>query len=184
MSNGEEAFRALLDTRGILKRGALAPPTRSAAFTVFAQRGDAALDVRALKIQATRFFAAKLGLTVDKTYALENPETDAARIVIATDDGAVAGTRLCFGRPADIVDYDAAEAAERAQDTSGMALLARRCPTVWLVACESNEDRVALSIAAILASSMLGPILPPEGNELYGVRTARLKLEGRAKPYR
>jgi hypothetical protein len=55
---------------------------------------------------------------------------------------------------------------------------------VWLVARESEDDRVALTIAAILASSLLGPILTPAGDELIGVRSARMKLEGRARPYR
>jgi hypothetical protein len=55
---------------------------------------------------------------------------------------------------------------------------------VWLVVRESPDDRVALTLAAILASALLGPVLAPEGDELFGVRTARLKLEGRARPYR
>jgi hypothetical protein len=180
----EEAFRELLDDRGVLRPGALAPPDRSTAFTVFAQRSNAGLDAGALKAQAQRFFATRLGLTVDKSYGMEPPETDAARIVIASDDGQASGTRLCFGRPADADDHAAAEAAERAQNTSGMSLLAQRCRTVWLIARESDDDRVALTIAAILASSLLGPILTPAGDELIGVRSARMKLEGRARPYR
>lgn len=181
---GEERFRELLDARGILRPGALASPDRSTAYTVFVQRTGAALDVAGLKSHAARFFGAKLGLTVEKKYWDEQPATDAARIVLSSDDGTAAGTRLCFGRPASEADLGAAESAERAQATHGMALLARRCPTVWLVVREAEDDRVALTIAAVLASSMLGPILSPEGSELFGVRTARMKLEGRASPYR
>ena len=181
---GEERFRDLLDERGVLRSGALAPPDPRAAYTVFVQRSGAALDVAALKNHAARFFAAKLGLTVEKKYWDEPPVVDVARIVLASEDGTASGTRLCFGRAATSADHDAAEEAERAQQTHGMALLARRCPTVWLVVRETEDDRVALTLAAILASSMLGPILSPEGDELFGVRTARLKLEGRASPYR
>lgn len=74
-----------------------------------------------------------------------------------------------------------------------MSLLAERCKMLWLVMIEGDAgasapdpdaDRVALTIAAILASSLLGPILSPNGDELFGVRTARLKLERRAQPYR
>lgn len=183
MTVSEERFRELIDTRGVLRPGALAPPDRSVAYTVFAQRADAALDIAWIKSQAARF-SAKVGLTAEKHYRADPPEIDAARVVLATDDGTANGTRLCFGRPTDVSDYAAAEAAERIQETSGMSLLAQRCRTVWLVACETDDDRVALTIAAILASSLLGPILPPEGNELFGVRTARMKLEGRARPYR
>jgi hypothetical protein len=65
-----------------------------------------------------------------------------------------------------------------------MSLLAQRCEVVWLVTFESDDDRVALTIAAILASTLLGPILSPAGDEVFGVRTARMKLEGRPRPYR
>jgi hypothetical protein len=173
----ERTFRALLDKRGLLRPGALASPARSGAFTVFAQKTSARLDLAAIRVQAERFFDARIGLTVDKRYGPEEPETDAARVVVATAEPGASGTRLCFGRRADAGDHAAAEAAEQAQQTTGMSLLAHRCRTVWLVATEGPEDAVALTIAAILASVLLGPILPPSGLELFGVRTARSKLE-------
>ena len=55
---------------------------------------------------------------------------------------------------------------------------------VWLVTRDKEDDRVSLTIAAILASTLLGPILAPEGDAIFGVRTARMKLEGRRAPYR
>lgn len=181
----EEAFRVLLDERGILRRGALDAPARERSFAVFSQRPDLRLDVDALARQAERFFASKLGITVDKRYDGDvAPDADAARVVIAGGDGTSSGTRLCFGRAADSADFAAAEEAERAMGTYGLALLAQRCKTVWLLVPETEEDRTALGIAAIFASHMLGPILSPGGREIYGVRGARLKLEGRASPYR
>jgi hypothetical protein len=178
----ETEFRALLDESGILREGALRSPARGAAFTIFSQRPDAVLDIGTLKQQASRFFNAKLGLTVEKKYASYLPEADAARLVLSANEAA--GTRLVYGRRADGSDLAAAEEAERQMDTSGMSLLAQRCPTVWLVTFESEDDRVALTIAAIFASVMLGPIISPKGDEIFGVRTARMKLEGRASPYR
>ena len=184
-STGEEAFRELIDAAtGVLRPGALAAPERKAAFAVFAQRPDAALDIEAMKTHASRFFKARFGVTVDKHYGGYSPDTDAARIVLACDEGAANGTRLVYGRPVQPDDLVAAEEAERAQGTSGMSLLAQRCPTLWLVVRESEDDRVALTIAAIFASVLLGPILSPKGDELFGVRTARMKLEGRPRPYR
>jgi hypothetical protein len=180
----EERFRELVDVHGILRPGAMTPPDRAAAYTVFVQRSHAALEVAMLKAQASRFFGAKLGITVEKTYTDVLPEADAARVVLASDEGTASGTRLCFGRRADERDHAAAEAAEQRQGTTGMSLLARRCGTVWLVTRESDDDRVALTIAAVLASAFLGPILAPSGDELFGVRTARMKLEGRLHPYR
>ena len=55
--------------------------------------------------------------------------------------------------------------------------MARRCQTVWLVARTDDADPLALRLAAILASVVLGPILDARGPELFGVKTARAKLE-------
>ena len=180
----EEEFRALLDHRGILVPGALDTPYREACFSVFAQRTDLHLDAAALKHQASTFFDAKLGLTVDKRYDVESPALDAARVVLVCDDGSAAGTRLVFGRPVAPDDLVAAAEAERRAGTFGLTELAHRCRILWLVVPDATDDRVALTLAAIFASTMLGPILSPDAESLFGVRTARLKLESRARPYR
>lgn len=181
----EERFRQRLDERGVMKPGALPAPERSSAYLVFSQRPDACLDMTSIKQHAQRFFATKVGLTVDKKYGDDPPGSDAARIVVATDDGLASGTRLCFGRAADMTDLAIVEDAERAQGSTGMALLAQRCPTIWLIETEGGEeDRVALTLAAILASVLLGPIVPPKADRVFGVRTARLELEKKTTPYR
>jgi hypothetical protein len=184
VSMSEERFRALLDERGILRADALAAPDLGTSYAVFAQRSHAVLDIPALKAQASRFFSAKLGLSVDKDYAEGSPSIDVAHVMLAANDGKTSGTRLCFGRPAGDADLTAADNAERVQNTYGMAVLARRCPTIWQVVRETDDDRVALTIAAIFASVLLGPILSPDQDELFGVRTARMKLERSASPYR
>ena len=196
----EQTFRSLLDEHGILVPG-IAPDVPSP-YLVFAQRSDARLDVTALRQHAARFFNAKLGLTVEKKYQ-GAVASDVARIVLATDDPSTSGTRLCFGRPVAPREHDQAEEAERASQATGMGLLARRCKTVWLIARGTSappstrdvarlvtpgggnavDDRVALLLAAVFASVLLGPIL--DGEEIFGVRTARLKLERpAATPYR
>ena len=180
----EEAFRGLLDDRGLLRSGALAEPDRIAGYAVFAQSPLVRLDVESLKHKASQFFQTKLGLTVDKHYDAELPLRDAARFVIASGDPSASGTRLVYGRAVDSADLAAAEQAERTIGTYGLALLAQRCKTIWMIATPSDDDRVALTLAAILASAFLGPILGPGGREILGVRSARLKLEGRASPYR
>jgi hypothetical protein len=180
----EAGFRALLDDRGVLRPGALRSPTRAAAYAVFAQRGDAKLDVAAIERQAERFFGSKLGLTVDKSYGHDPLLEDAARVVLHSDDASASGTRLVYGRRVETDDVAAAEEAERRQGTFGMSALAQRCGAIWLVVPETDDDRVALTIAAIFASTMLGPILGPGEDGIFGVRTARMKLEGKARPYR
>jgi hypothetical protein len=180
----ERAFREHLDDRGILRAGALAPPDRSRSYAVFAQRPDVRIDIEAIKRQAEQFFGTKVGLTVDKRYQDVAPEADAARVIVSGPDGRVSGTRLCYGRRVDPSDLAAAEEAERAIGTYGLALLAQRCKTIWMLVPETDDDRVALTLSAIFASALLGPILSPGGREIIGVRSARLKLEGRASPYR
>ena len=176
----EEEFRELLTDRGILTPGALASLSRDEAFTVFAQRADARVELGTWKNQAKRFFETELGITVDKPYdaspSFAFPAIDAARVVVAAKDGD-RGTRLCFGRPRTDDDLRAADEAERIVGYAGLADLAKRCSTVWLVKAEGEDDRIALRIAAILASVLLGPILAPRGASLFGVKTARARLE-------
>lgn len=173
----EEAFRALLDDRGLLREGALAAPDRDATYCVFAQRPNAMLDIAALRHNAEMFFKTKIGLSVDKHYDDPLPHVDAARIVMSHRDPTLSGTRLCYGRAADASDLAQAEQAERASRGHGLALLAKRCPTVFLIVPEAEHDRVALAIAAIFASVFLGPIVSPGGEKIMGVRSARLELD-------
>lgn len=166
----ESLLRGALDEFGILRSGVLSAP--SPAYLVFAQRHDAFIDLAAWQNHARRFFDTQLGLTVDKHYTAPLPRIDATHIVVAhTNEN---GTRFAFARPANAEDTARAEAAETAP--AGLADLARRCKTVWLVESTSEGDRIALRIAAILASVLLGPIVTPD-LQIFGVKTARIKLE-------
>ncbi|HSQ65007.1 MAG TPA: hypothetical protein VLM85_17410 [Polyangiaceae bacterium] len=129
---------------------------------VFSQRPDACVDFDAWRLNAERFFGATLGLAEPAT-------ANEARLVL---EGA---TRLVRGRPREEADLRDALAAERRSGFTGMYDLARRCGSVWTVERQGAGDRVALLAAAVMASVMLGPILVDD--ELFGVRTARSKLE-------
>jgi hypothetical protein len=179
---------------------ALAP--LEASFCVFAQARDASVDIDAWNRHAERFFATRVGLTEER----RGPATalDVVGFVVAPADGRPA-VRRAFARPAQEADYVRAEAVE-AGAGSGLARLARRCGMVWLVEREDEAaepaaesvtegaleggggagaraaargDRQALLLAAILASILLGPILDGRARELFGVKTARAKLEVR-----
>ncbi len=155
----------------------MTPPRREDAFLVFAQRADARMDIDAWDAHAMRFFATRIGLTVDKRYVGGEaaPRTDEATFVVAAD-GAPPGVRQVFARPCETGDYALAEAADARAGGTGLALLARRCGTVWLIAREASPDPIALRLATIMASVLLGPILDCPANELFGVKTARAKL--------
>jgi post-segregation antitoxin (ccd killing protein) len=67
--------------------------------------------------------------------------------------------------------------AARAIGGAGMDALVLRAKRLWQVeACEARPE-AALAIAAVLASLLLGPIVPPSGDAIFGVKGARERLE-------
>lgn len=177
----EDTFRAHVDANGFLKAPFdLSPLGLTRSFLVFAQREDARLEIHFWQQQARRFFDTELGLTMDKEYdRIESmPRVDAARIVVSSPKNDIEATLLCAGRPAHHADLAQAEAIEASRGYTGLSMLAKRCKTVWLVSSNGQpaSDRAALLLSAIVASVVLGPIVSPSRDELYGVKTARLKL--------
>lgn len=77
-------------------------------------------------------------------------------------------------------DFFAADRAEIQGRAGGMALLARRCASVWVIN-HVDERPADWSFLALLASVLLGPILPADGATLLGVRSARLRSEAAAE---
>src|SRR5690606_29285255 len=76
-------------------------------------------------------------------------------------------------RPVTPDDLERARAAEVRGKAAGMAALAARCRFVWEVApTEEADERVVLALCGLLASVALGPVLPPDGATLFGVRGA------------
>lgn len=139
------------------------------AYVVFSSSTDTRLDVAHWNAQAERFFATRLDL-------LGQAGHGEARIFITPPRDEAGGERLLSARPRQAGDLALAEEAEVRQGGGGLVLLARRCQTVWLVGRDAEEDRLALRLAMILASVVLGPILDARGPELFGVKTARAKL--------
>ncbi|HEU4409402.1 MAG TPA: hypothetical protein VFS43_29350 [Polyangiaceae bacterium] len=142
-------------------------------YLVFSQQSLASLDVGQLTRNARRFFGAEFELR-------ERGEKGGGSEVVMT----IAGANGTPGppvharvRPCEGGDYDAAERAERAGRAGGMAGLARRCPYVWEVDVGAGAQVGALRLCSILASVLLGPIMPPEGDTLFGVKGARERAE-------
>ena len=72
----------------------------------------------------------------------------------------------------DLMNAREAEARGRA---GGMAALAEKCKQIWTiegVGAESPPEAARLTLAGICASVALGPVLPPDGSTLFGVRGA------------
>ena len=138
-------------------------------YLVWSQSSAAAPDLAAWSAQAQRFFGARL----------ENGRDD-EHIVLR--HGEHAAERRLVARARTTVDLQLADEAEARAGGGGLALLARRCPTVWCLARDGAQDAAALRIAAILASVLLGPVLDPSVPELFGVKTARVRLESFDSP--
>ncbi len=156
-------------------------PAGHAVYLVFAQRRDARLDVDAWNAHAERFFATKLGATTPRPSPAD-PADDALRALADEADIVVlhgeppGEVRRVTSRAVTPADLELADRAE-ALHPGGLALLARRCPHVYEVTRAEADDRVALRLAAILASVVLGPIVDASPN-IFGVKTARAMLEG------
>jgi hypothetical protein len=135
-------------------------------YLVFSQRAETTMDVEAWAAQAIRFFGTRL-----ETSSWND------RIVLIPAARARAERRLTARARTD-EDLILADAAEVRAGGGGLAGLARRCPTVWRVVRETDPDPLALRLAAILASVLLGPIVDPAGPDIFGVKTARERLSG------
>jgi hypothetical protein len=144
---------------------------RDGTLLVFAQRAQARLEVEAWNQHGERFFGTRIGLA--------EPLERGGRIVIAPE-GCEPGIRAVEGRGRSEDDLVRADLAEARAGGGGLALLARRCHTVWLIERRSPTDTLALRLAAVMASVLLGPILDPAAVEIFGVRTARMKLDAAA----
>jgi hypothetical protein len=142
-------------------------------YLVFSQQRSTSPDVGQLARHARRFFGATFELR-------EQGEGGDMRAVVITLSGAkgeagapiFARVRACHEG-----DYEAADRAEIAGKAGGMARLARRCPFVWEVDEGAGGRAEVLRLCAILASVLLGPVMPPEGDTLFGVRGARERAE-------
>lgn len=121
---------------------------------------------------------------IDRLVAHASAHFDATLVATETADPAVTrlsyaahGTRGDFDvstRVATLEDVGTARQAERFAASGGLADLAARCKTMWIVEPRHDPPEwLAFEFAALLASVALGPIVPPDGMRLLGVRSAR-----------
>jgi hypothetical protein len=111
-------------------------------------------------------------------------------IDVTDSDGGTLGSVVVVTAPIERAPalLDAARAAVLAMGGAGFDVLVARARRVWQVValdvddrgpCEDGHsmDAVALEllVAAVFASTLLGPVLAPDG-ALFGVKTARERL--------
>ena len=118
----------------------------------------AALSVRTRHIRGTTDSERREQLTVGLTQGGQTTEHTITRRAATPGDWSEADTAAARGR------------------AGGMDDLARRCRWLWEVD-EGEDARATLMLCAILAATELGPVLPPDGATLYGVRGARERAD-------
>lgn len=120
-----------------------------------------------LAAHALRFFSATLEL-------LEQSEVSVKIRLLCSRPALRGEFRITARAPVrdDILNARDAEARGRA---GGMAMLAEKCGQVWTIEAAGAEvpsEAAYLTLVAICASVALGPVLPPDGSTLFGVRGA------------
>lgn len=79
---------------------------------------------------------------------------------------------------------EAAERGVRAIGGAGFDALVARAKRIWQVPVAVDGDpRAPLVVAALLASVLLGPIVPPNEETIFGVKGARTRLQALGWPH-
>ena len=145
---------------------------------VFSQSTDLVAALPKLLAHARRFFAAELNVL--SASPGDRADVVVAEVLLELESARYPGSGKfrIESRATTSDDQFAAEAAEAAGKAGGMALLASRCPALWLIHPQADVTGSAeLQLSGLLASVALGPVLPADGSTLYGVRGAIERAE-------
>jgi hypothetical protein len=134
-------------------------------YAIFSQEQAAAPPFEKLAAHASRFFSATLELREQSEASIS------VRLVVTRPQ--LTGEFRITSRVTTDDDRERARTAESRGRAGGMALLAEKCGHLWTLEATSADtasEAACLTLAAICASVALGPVLPPDGATLYGVR--------------
>jgi hypothetical protein len=162
--------------------GAIAPVAIEEAWTLLSPEPDARVDAARWAHQAATFFKARLAVAQDKRYPSGTlPICDRVEIDLAAREGDAPTRVLVVTVPIDRAPAArrAGEAGARAIGGAGFDALVARARRVWQVVDrpgEGGDPRAPLAVAAVLASLLLSPVVPPGGGTIFGVKGARERL--------
>lgn len=161
--------------------GAVAPLAIADAWTLLSPEAGSRADAARWAHQAATFFRADLTLASDKRYPSGTmPIADRAAIDLAPRGEAVKTRVHLVTLPVDRAPeaIRAAIAGAAAIGGAGFDAILPRTRRVWQVraAVPEGDARAPLLAAAILASALLAPIVPPGGGSIFGVKGARERL--------
>jgi hypothetical protein len=155
------------------------------AYTLFSAEFSSRFDIAVLAQKARTFFATALEIDPVKAYPDDKtPDADAGFIEIKPlgkrDAPPTRVFVVTWPLQRDPSIRAIGEAGANAIGGAGMDVLVARAKRIWQVStdvAQADDRHAPLRIAAILASALLAPIVPPEGNTIYGVKGARERLE-------
>jgi hypothetical protein len=157
-------------------RGAVAPLPVGEAWTLLSPEPDARMDAARWAHQADRFFKARVTIVPEKRYPNGTlPLADRAAVTV--EETRVLVVTVPVDRAPEAIA--AALAGARAIGGAGMDALVPRARRIWQVRAaplEGGDDRAPLALAAVLASLLLAPVVPPGGGTIFGVKGARERL--------
>lgn len=155
------------------------------AYSLLSPEGSSQIDGARWAHQARTFFATELRLVPDKRYPTgTSPLADAFEVELAPlREGAfvasrVTGLTVPFDRAPEV--RDASRKGIAAIGDAGFDVLLRRAQRLFQVSTtlpSGADPRAPLLLAAILASVLLAPIVPPDAHAVFGVKGARERLE-------
>ena len=149
------------------------------AFTIFSPDGAPRVEKARWTHQARTFLEAEVVVVGDvngmqaETAMLELDVMPSSRVEVRTFPRADAPELI-----------EAAERGVRVIGGAGFDALVARTQRIWQVSIRSTGDaRAPLVVAAMLASVLLGPIVPPDEETIFGVKGARMRLQARGWPH-
>jgi hypothetical protein len=147
-------------------------------YVVFAQLPEHVIDLAGIVHSARRFFEASVEVVSASGITEAEPRPTTATLVLTSAHRGYSGSFRVTAREASGSDLALAHEAEIRGRAAGMATLAERCPTIWVVEAAGEQSApAALNLCALLASVALGPVMPSDASTLFGVRGAMERLE-------
>jgi post-segregation antitoxin (ccd killing protein) len=145
------------------------------AWLILSPEPDARVDAARWAHQAATFFKLELEVLTTKRYPSGAvPLADVLDVAIGRAPEPLATVRIVTV-PIERVP----EARRRGLDAAaaiggaGMDALVLRARRLWQIEDVEDRPEAALAVAAVLASVLLGPIVPPSGDAIFGVKGAR-----------
>ena len=145
---------------------------------VLSRHAPPRVDASAWREQARRFLAALVDAG-DAARVLTESDTLPVRVAsLQTPDVVSRVSVHASALTSASHEKQRADRAVRAIDGAGFDALVSAAKSVWFIEVDPRDDsRAALVVAATLSMVLLGPIVPPGDDAIFGVKTARARLE-------